>query len=58
MKKLNSLNLGKSLNREEMRTVNGGLANDPYCDCGGGGAVLTFCGCEAFCKGECKGVAV
>jgi hypothetical protein len=46
MKKLNSLNLGKSLGREEMKNINGGLLNEDskkkcgYCnspyDCGSG----------------------
>ena len=51
MKKLKSLNLGKSLNREEMKSISGGKANDPYCSCSAGTAgTLTFCGCQDFCN--------
>jgi hypothetical protein len=58
MKKLNSLNLGKSLNREEMKTVLGGL-NDPninegYCTCGTKPKKLTSCGCMDYCNGTCS----
>ena len=53
MKKLNALNLGKSLTRGEMKSVNGGLVNDPYCYCTiKSPGTLTHCGCNAFCDSE------
>jgi hypothetical protein len=55
MKNLKSLNLGKSLNREEMKSIAAGLykANDPYCYCGQTTVgTLTHCGCAAFCASE------
>lgn len=57
MKNLKSLNLGKSLNREEMKTISAGLYknNDPYCYCAGTEVgTLTHCGCQDFCASECK----
>lgn len=56
MKKLNALNLGKSLKREEMKTISGGkvIANDPACTCGTKKPVLTFCDCMSFCEGTCS----
>ncbi|WP_394759734.1 hypothetical protein [Flavobacterium sp.] len=53
MKNLKSLNLGKSLNREEMKSISGGLENMPYCTCGKNPATLTTCGCDSFCNGGC-----
>lgn len=53
MKNLKSLNLGKSLNREEMKVISAGKANDPYCSCAAGSpGTLTHCGCQAFCASE------
>jgi hypothetical protein len=54
MKKLNALNLGKSLNREEMKSITAGIrydgGNDPYCSCDAGTtSTLTHCGCQDFC---------
>ncbi|MDX6187830.1 hypothetical protein SGQ83_00570 [Flavobacterium sp. Fl-318] len=56
MKKLNALNLGKGLNREEMRAISGGIdfESGGYCTCGTKPAVLTRCGCVAFCNDSCK----
>ncbi|MDI9312324.1 MAG: hypothetical protein QM535_19095 [Limnohabitans sp.] len=51
MKKLNGLNLGKSLGRDEMKNISGGFM--PYCTCGSGGAVLTYCDCQSFCASTC-----
>lgn len=58
MKNLNALNLGKSLNREEMKAVLAGLVklqeNDPYCTCGTKDPALTHCDCNSFCGGTCS----
>ncbi|WP_394759989.1 hypothetical protein [Flavobacterium sp.] len=51
MKNLKSLNLGKSLNRAEMKSISAGLQNMPSCSCSAGTAgTLTFCGCQDFCN--------
>ena len=57
MKNLKSLNLGKSLNRAEMKAIMAGKANDPYCSCGNLPGALTRCGCETFCNGDCPVVS-
>jgi hypothetical protein len=55
MKNLKSLNLGKSLNRNEMKSILAGKANDPYCYCGQTDVgTLTHCGCASFCDSSCK----
>ena len=48
MKKLSLLNLGKSLKREEMKTINGGS----YCFCNRVyvGQAADAAGCAALCK--------
>lgn len=57
MKKLNALNLGESLKREEMRSISGGAVDlelDGYCTCGTKSKVLTSCDCTHFCNGTCN----
>ena len=53
MKKLNALNLGKSLNREEMKSIAGGKANAYTCTCGTNAPVSGLSGscCKVFCGG-------
>jgi hypothetical protein len=51
MKKLNALNLGKSLNREEMKSILAGKL--PMCYCGTGGGTPTRCLCHVFCGPGC-----
>lgn len=50
---MKDLKLSKGLSRDEMRTISGGLANDPACTCGTKPPKLTLCGCQAFCDGTC-----
>jgi hypothetical protein len=53
MKNLKSLNLGKSLNRSEMKSVAAGTAMYT-CTCGTKPPVAVHggCGCAKFCAGE------
>jgi hypothetical protein len=57
MKKLNSLNLGKGLNRAEMKSISGGLLNlgtcndgDVFCKCAGPNGGSMNCG---YCDSNC-----
>lgn len=52
MKKLNALNLGKSLNREEMKSIAGGKYAAYTCTCGTAAPVSGLtggCGCVKYC---------
>lgn len=55
MKKLNALNLGKSLKREEMKSISGGKYAAGVCTCGTHApSSPTHCGCASFCAGSCS----
>ena len=58
MENLNTLSIGKSLNRNEMKTIFGGKPIDSAydCTCGTDAPIknVTKCSCVDLCSGKCK----